>query len=74
MNHRGRGRWRGRGGYFDRVNEGPWNPEKGFKDALKQIKSLKDAGGDLGVGMEQVLELVNNIIAEDEGNFSPELF
>jgi hypothetical protein len=56
------------------VNEGPWNPEKGFKDALKQIKSLKDAGGDLGVGMEQVLELVNNIIAEDEGNFSPELF
>jgi hypothetical protein len=63
-NQRGRGRGGGRCGYYDRVDKGPWTPERGFKDALKKIKKRKEADGDMGMGMKEFLELVNKIIGE----------
>jgi hypothetical protein len=64
-NPRGRGRGRGRGGYHDHVDKGPWTPERGVKDALKEIKKLKEADGDMGMGMKEFLELLNKIIGEE---------
>jgi hypothetical protein len=50
------------------VDKGPWTPERGFKDALKEIKKLKEADGDLGAGMKEFLELVKRI--SEEGQLS----
>lgn len=54
------------------MEKGPWTPERGFKDALKLIKKLKQDEGDMGVGIKEFLELVNKIVGEERNLSTPQ--